>query len=143
MKKKILILGTALGMAAFSFTACSSGGSDLSETVVSVANGGSYIQISSDAAAKMMETEKDYVILDVRTASEYVDGHIPKSINIANELISEETTKDLLKDKDKLIMVYCRSGNRSKQASEKLVELGYTNVVEFGGVNTWGGEIVK
>ena len=144
MKKKMftgIILAT---LALTSLAGCASTTENVQEeTVVTFEGGASYKQISSDAAAKLMETEKDYVILDVRTAAEYVEGHIPKAINIANEIISEETTKDLLKDKDKLILVYCRSGNRSKQASEKLAELGYANIVEFGGINTWNGDLVQ
>ena len=78
-------------------------------------------------------------ILDVRTAAEYNEGHIPGAINIPNEAIGTDAIPEL-PDKDQLILVYCRSGNRSKQASEKLVKLGYTNVVEFGGIIDWPGE---
>ena len=143
MKKKFFTGMILAALAITSLTGCALTNENMQEeTLVTFEGGASYKQISSDAAAKLMETEKDYVILDVRTAAEYVEGHIPKAINIANE-ISEETTKDLLKDKDKLILVYCRSGNRSKQASEKLAELGYANIVEFGGINTWNGELVQ
>lgn len=144
MKKKFftgMILAT-LALTTLAGCASTTGGTH-EETVVTFESGASYRQISSNEAAKLMETEKDYVILDVRTAEEYVEGHIPKAINIANEIISEETTKDILKDKDKLILVYCRSGRRSKEASEKLVQMGYTNIVEFGGINTWDGELVQ
>ena len=144
MNKKIL---TGIILASLTLTplagCASTSGTTPQETVVTFESGASYKQISSDTAAKLMETEKDHVILDVRTAEEYADGHIPKAVNIANEIISEETTKDLLKDKDQLILVYCRSGRRSKEASEKLVKLGYTNIVEFGGINTWDGELVQ
>lgn len=144
MKKKFFTGMILAALAITSLTGCALTNENMQEeTLVTFESGASYKQISSDAAAKLMETEKDYVILDVRTAAEYVEGHIPKAINIANEIISEETTKDLLKDKDKLILVYCRSGNRSKQASEKLAELGYANIVEFGGINTWNGELVQ
>ena len=83
----------------------------------------------------MLEEETGYTILDVRTAEEYSEKHIPGAINIANESIGTEDIPEL-PDKDQLILVYCRSGNRSKQASEKLVKLGYTNIVEIGGINS-------
>ena len=101
-----------------------------------------YRQISMQEAMDMMEKEKNYIILDVRTVAEYESGHIPGAICIPNETIGTEKIPEL-PDKDQLILVYCRSGNRSKQASEKLMKLGYTNIVEFGGINSWPGEIVK
>ena len=100
-----------------------------------------YRQITMEEAVTMMEEETGYTILDVRTAQEYSEKHIPGAINIANESIGTEDIPELL-DKDQLILVYCRSGNRSKQASEKLVKLGYTNIVEIGGINSWPGETV-
>ena len=100
-----------------------------------------YRQITMEEAVTMMEEETGYTILDVRTAEEYSEKHIPGAINIANESIGTEDIPELL-DKDQLILVYCRSGNRSKQASEKLVKLGYTNIVEIGGINSWPGETV-
>ena len=87
-----------------------------------------YRQISMEEAVTMM-------------AEEYSEKHIPGAINIANESIGTEDIPEL-PDKDQLILVYCRSGNRSKQASEKLVKLGYTNIVEIGGINSWPGETV-
>ena len=102
----------------------------------------SYRQIDMDEAIAMMEAESDYIILDVRTPEEFSEKHIPGAINIANETIGSEEIPEL-PDKDQLILVYCRSGNRSKQASEKLVALGYTNIVEFGGINDWPGEVVS
>ena len=102
----------------------------------------SYRQITMDEAITMMESESDYIILDVRTAEEFSDKHIPGAINIPNETIGTEEIPEL-PDKDQLILVYCRSGNRSKQASDKLVGLGYTNIVEFGGINDWPGETVS
>ena len=102
----------------------------------------SYRQISMQEAMDMMEKEKNYIILDVRTVAEYESGHIPGAICVPNETIGTEKIPEL-PDKDQLILVYCRSGNRSKQASEKLVKLGYTNIVEFGGINSWPGEIVR
>ena len=100
-----------------------------------------YRQINVEEAAAMMEEESSYIILDVRTAQEYSEKHIPGAINIPNEAIGTEDIPEL-PDKEQLILVYCRSGNRSKQASEKLVKLGYTNIVEFGGINDWTGETV-
>jgi len=106
------------------------------------AEGGSYRQIDMADAITMMEEETGYIILDVRTPEEFADKHIPGAINVPNETIGTEDIPEL-PDKDQLILVYCRSGNRSKQASEKLVALGYTNIVEFGGINDWPGETVK
>ena len=100
-----------------------------------------YRQITMEEAVTMMEEESGYIILDVRTAQEYSEKHIPGAINVANESIDTEDIPEL-PDKDQLILVYCRSGNRSKQASEKLVKLGYTNIVEIGGINSWPGETV-
>ena len=102
----------------------------------------SYRQISMDEAITMMEEESGYIILDVRTPEEFADKHITGAVNIPNETIGTEEIPEL-PDKDQLILVYCRSGNRSKQASEKLAALGYTNVVEFGGINSWPGETVS
>ena len=100
-----------------------------------------YRQITMEEAVTMMKEETGYIILDVRTPQEYNEKHIPGAINIANESIGTENISEL-SDKDQLILVYCRSGNRSKQASEKLVKLGYTNIVEIGGINSWSGETV-
>ena len=101
----------------------------------------SYKQISMDEAVTMMAEETDYIILDVRTPEEFAEKHIPNAINVPNETIGENEIPELPR-KDQLILVYCRSGNRSKQASEKLVKLGYTNIYEFGGINDWTGETV-
>ena len=89
----------------------------------------------------MMQSESSYVIVDVRRADEFASGHIPGAINIPNESI-DKTQPAELPDLDQLIMVYCRSGRRSKQAAQKLADMGYTNIVEFGGINTWPGEVV-
>ena len=100
-----------------------------------------YRQINMDEAITLMEEESDYILLDVRTPQEFADKRIPGAINIPNETIGTEEIPEL-PEQDQLILVYCRSGNRSKQASEKLAALGYTNVVEFGGINDWPGETV-
>ena len=101
-----------------------------------------YRQVTAEEAIALMEKESGYIILDVRTVQEYSEKHIPKAVNIPNESIGTEEIP-ALPDKNQLILVYCRSGNRSKQASEKLAALGYTNVVEFGGINSWPGETVS
>ena len=105
-------------------------------------NDATYRQITMSEAVEMMASESDYIILDVRRPDEFSAGHIPNAVNIPNESIGADEI-DELPDKDRLILVYCRSGNRSKQASEKLVRLGYTNIVEFGGILDWKGEIEK
>ena len=101
-----------------------------------------YRQISMDEAVAMMKDEKNYIILDVRRPDEYAKGHIPGAINVPNEEIGTAEIAEL-PDKSQLILVYCRSGRRSKEASEKLVKLGYTNIVEFGGIQDYDGEIEK
>ena len=101
-----------------------------------------YRQVNMDEAITMMEEGSGYIILDVRTPGEFEEKHIPGAINVANETIGTDEIPEL-PDKDQLILVYCRSGNRSKQASEKLAALGYTNIVEFGGIIDWPGETVS
>ena len=103
---------------------------------------GTYLRISMEEAVTMMQEESGYIILDVRRADEFAGGHIPGAINVANEDIGTAEIPEL-PDKDQLIMVYCRSGRRSKEASEKLASLGYTNIVEFGGILDWTGETVS
>ena len=101
-----------------------------------------YRQIRMNEAITMMEEEADYIILDVRTVEEYQEKHIPGAMNIPNETIGDEEIPEL-PDKGQLILVYCRSGNRSKQAASKLAALGYSNIVEFGSINSWPGETVS
>ena len=98
-------------------------------------------QISQQEAADIMASQEDFIILDVRTPEEYAQGHIVGAVNLPNETIGTQEIP-LLPRKDQTILVYCRSGNRSKQASRKLADLGYTEVLEFGGINTWEGPIV-
>ena len=100
-----------------------------------------YTQVSSEKAAQLMADYDDEIVLDVRTPEEYAEAHIPGAINVPNEEIGEEPIAEL-PDKDQIILVYCRSGNRSKEAAQKLADQGYTNVVEFGGINDWHGETV-
>ena len=100
-----------------------------------------YRSITMDEALTVMAEETGYIILDVRRPDEFAAGHIPNAINVPNESIGDSEITQL-PDKDQLIMVYCRSGRRSKEASEKLVKLGYTNIVEFGGILDYTGEVV-
>lgn len=100
-----------------------------------------YTSVSAEKAKEYMDNEDNYIILDVRTQEEYDAGYIPGAILIPDYEIAERAEQEL-SQKDQLILVYCRSGNRSKKASVKLVELGYTNIIEFGGINDWPYEIV-
>ena len=106
------------------------------------AQGTVFQRVSSDEAAKMMTAESGFLIVDVRTAGEFADGHIPNAINIPNESINTTPPKEL-PDKAQKIFVYCRSGARSQQAAQKLANMGYTNIVEMGGIKDWHGEVVK
>ena len=127
MKKLIYILLSAL-----MFTGCA---------VTNDSQPYTYRQITVEEAVDMMSQETGYIILDVRRPDEFAAGHIPNAVNVANESIGTDEIPSL-PDKNQLIMVYCRSGRRSKEAAEKLVKLGYTNIVEFGGILDWKGEIV-
>ena len=127
MKKLIPILLSALML-----TGCAGASNNQTNT---------YRQITMDEAVEMMAEESDYIILDVRRPDEFAAGHIPNAINVPNETIGAAEIPEL-PNKAQLIMVYCRSGRRSKEASEKLLKLGYTNIVEFGGILDWKGEIV-
>lgn len=98
--------------------------------------------VSMNDIEKIMNENENYIILDVRTIEEYNDGHIPGAICIPNETIDENVVSKL-PDKEQLILIYCRSGNRSKQATKKLKDLGYLNLIEFGGITDWPGEIEK
>ena len=98
--------------------------------------GAVYVNITAEEAKQIMDTEEGYIILDVRTQEEYDQGHIPGAIVISHEEITEKA-EEMLTDKNQLILVYCRSGRRSKIAAEALVELGYTNIKEFGGIIDW------
>ena len=103
------------------------------------------LQAKLDAQAeaqRILDEEADFILLDVRTEEEYDEGHIPGAINIDNEDIGTDELPEL-PDKDQMILVYCRSGRRSKEAAEKLAALGYTQVLEFGGIMTWQGEVIS
>ena len=108
---------------------------------ISEDNGGTeYMKITAEEAKQIMDSEANYIILDVRTDEEYAEGHIPNAILIPDYEI-EEKAEAILTDKNQTILVYCRSGNRSKSASEILARLGYTDVREFGGINDWPYEV--
>ena len=123
MRKWILLLMTMLLL-----TAC---GQDKENS-----QGAGYVNITAEQAKEIMDSQEDYIILDVRTQDEFDESHIPGAILIPHDEITE-IAEDLLTDKDQLILVYCRSGRRSKLAAEALVELGYTNIKEFGGIIDW------
>ena len=127
MKKLILLL-----LAVMMLTAC---GQDKEND-----QGAVYVNITAEEAKQIMDSEEGYIILDVRTQEEYDEGHIPGAIVISHEEIAEKA-EEVLTDKDQLILVYCRSGRRSKIAAEALVELGYTNIKEFGGIIDWPYEV--
>ena len=133
MKKlKGLIIMLLISLSLFGMTACDGENGKAS----------TYEQITAEQAKTIMDTEKDYVIIDARTEEEFAKGHIENAILIPEYEIADRAEKEL-PDKEQLILVYCRSGRRSKIASEELVKLGYTNVKEFGGINDWPYEIVK
>ena len=103
--------------------------------------GPGYSQIGMEEARQRLSIECGFIILDVRTPEEFAAGHIPGALNIPNETIGTDEIPQL-PEKEQRIYVYCRSGNRSKQAAEKLVALGYTGIVEIGGILDWPGEVV-
>ena len=113
-----------------------------STTEATINNTLGYEQISGEQAKHLMDTEKDYIIIDARTEEEFNEGHIEGAILIPEYEIGERAEKELL-NKDQLVLVYCRSGRRSKIAAQALVDLGYTNVKEFGGIIDWQYETVK
>ena len=127
--KRFLLMLLTLALP-FGCVGCSDGGS------------ATYEQISGAEAKALMDSESGYIIIDARTQEEYDQGHIPGAIMIPEYEIVDRAENEL-PDKDQLILVYCRSGRRSKIAAEELVKLGYTNVKEFGGIIDWEYEIVK
>ena len=119
-------------LAALLLTACGQAKENDQEAV--------YVNITAEEAKQIMDSEEGYVILDVRTQEEYDEGHIPGAILIPNTEI-EARAEEEITDKDQLILVYCRSGRRSKLAADALMELGYTNIKEFGGIIDWPYEV--
>ena len=126
--KKLLIFALAVML----LTACGQANENSKEAI--------YMNITAEQAKQMMDTESGYIILDVRTQEEYDEAHIPGAIVIPNTEI-EARAESELPDKDQMILVYCRSGRRSKLAAEILVELGYSNIYEFGGIIDWPYEV--
>ena len=142
--RKIMSL-TMIGLfSVFEFSCSKTGNEKQSLTMSKESKNGKkaeYKKITSDEAKKMMETQK-VIVVDVRTLEEYTEGHIPNAISVPLETIENEAEAKL-KNKDDLILVYCRSGRRSREAALKLIEKGYTNVIDFGGIQDWNAEIVK
>ncbi|MBR1562933.1 MAG: rhodanese-like domain-containing protein [Ruminococcus sp.] len=102
---------------------------------------GIYTEITQEEAKEMMKKDDGHLIVDVRRQDEYDEGHIPDAVCIPNESIGTEQPEKL-PDKEQILLIYCRSGRRSKQAAQKLADIGYTNIYEFGGIIDWTGEIV-
>lgn len=127
MKKLIFLL-----LAVLLLTACGQDKENDQEAV--------YMNITAEEAKEIMDSQEGYIILDVRTQEEYDESHIPGAILIPNTEIEARAEKELT-DKDQLILIYCRSGRRSKLAAEALMELGYTNIKEFGGIIDWPYEV--
>jgi len=134
-------LSALLLLLIFCLTGCS-GKPTVQTSVSETVQGLKYKQISQEDAQEMMAKDDGHVIVDVRRQDEYDAGHIPGAIHIPNESIDKERPSEL-PDLDQIILVYCRSGRRSKEASEKLARMGYTNVYEFGGIITWSGETTR
>ena len=145
MKIRKRMLLTMIGLFSVFGFSCSKTGNEKQSLTISkeVKNGkkAEYKKITSDEAKKMIETQK-VIVVDVRTLEEYTEGHIPNAISVPLETI-ENKAEAKLKNKDDLILVYCRSGRRSREAALKLIEKGYTNVIDFGGIQDWNAEIVK
>ena len=128
MKKRFIIFFAALCL----LSGCGGEGSAPEETVVDT-----FQQISQEEAKTIMSTNQNAVVLDVRTQEEYDSGHIKGAVLLPVDAITEETAREVIPAKDTQVLVYCRSGNRSVTASKALAQLGYTEVYEFGGINTW------
>ncbi|WP_312640333.1 rhodanese-like domain-containing protein [Hydrogenoanaerobacterium sp.] len=141
-KKSIFTLGSTL-LSMLMFTACSAQSASSSSAISSQATEAQavYHQITAEQAKKRMDENTDAIILDVRTQQEYDEKHIGGALLLPNENI-KDTRPEQLPDLNAEILVYCRSGNRSRQAAEKLVALGYTAVYDFGGINSWPYETV-
>ena len=128
MKKRFIIFFAALCL----LSGCGGQGSTQEETVVAA-----FQQISQEEAKTIMSTNQNAVVLDVRTQEEYDSGHIKGAVLLPVDAITEESAGEVIPTKDTQVLVYCRSGNRSVTASKALAQLGYTEVYEFGGINTW------
>lgn len=141
MSKKIILLALAIITVATVFAGCTqkTGNEQKEATQVNIAT---YYQIPQDEAKRIMDEESDYIIVDAREQSEYDEGHIKGAIVIPYTEI-EQKAEEMLPDKEQLILVYCRSGRRSKIAAQSLANMGYTNVKEFGGIIDWQYGIEK
>lgn len=143
MKNKLKIIMSIFVISTLIFTyGCGNSESIAKEEDELMKNQDGYYNITQSYAKEIMDSEEKVTILDVRTKDEFDEGHIKGAILIPHDEI-DESISDIISEKDKKILVYCRSGNRSKVASKTLSELGYSNVMEFGGINTWPYEIVK
>lgn len=132
MLKRIIALILTITLCLSTLTGCT-----VSEAPNTAPNSSvTYEQISTEEAKEIMDSQEDYIILDVRSQEEYNSGHIENAILIPDTEIATKA-EIMLEDKDALILVYCRSGRRSKNAASELATLGYTNVKEFGGINSW------
>lgn len=138
---KYLLVVMVLGIGLIAFNQIAKADNE----VVTVDENVSFRQIDAKQAKELMDNEKNYIILDVRTKAEYEDGHIKNAISLPNEDIVDDNNllKNILPDKKQMIFVYCRSGRRATDASIKLAKMGYTNIYNFGGIMNWSYEIVK
>ena len=141
MSKKIILLALAIITVATVFAGCTQK-TNTEQTEATQVNIGTYYQIPQDEAKRIMDEESDYIIVDAREQSEYDEGHIKGAIVIPYTEI-EQKAEEMLPDKEQLILVYCRSGRRSKIAAQFLANMGYTNVKEFGGIIDWQYGIEK
>ncbi len=130
----IAVRAAIVGAAALLVTGCGAKAEEGSKAA--------YISISMEDAKEIMQSASDHLIVDVRRADEFAEGHIPGAVNVPNEDIQKGQT-GALDDKGRLLLIYCRTGRRSKEAAKKLAELGYTDVREFGGITDWDGDIEK
>ena len=141
MSKKIILLALAIITVATVFAGCTQK-TNTEQTEATQVNIGTYYQITQEEAKRIMDEESDYIIVDAREQSEYDEGHIKGAIVIPYTEI-EQKAEEMLPDKEQLILVYCRSGRRSKIAAQSLANMGYTNVKEFGGIIDWQYGIEK
>jgi phage shock protein E len=132
------ILGISLGLLFAGLIISPTDGTDNKDRI----SGAEYKRITAEEAKARIDSGNEIIILDVRTEEEFNAGHIPNAILIPNETITDKMP-DLLPNLDAEILIYCRSGNRSAQAARKLIQIGYTNVYDFGGINSWSYEQVK
>lgn len=136
MKRKNFAAWALLLFLIVSLAGCGSREEDIKNTA-------SYQQITAEEAKSMMEEQPDAVILDVREQDEYDAGHIPGAVLLPVGTINQETAASAILEKDTVVLVYCRSGNRSKTASQALADLGYTQIYEFGGIKDWPYEVER